>query len=828
MEPGAEELRGVPADARVAEVVLDLAGREIDRPFDYLVPARLEESARPGCRVRVAFGRRRAEGWVIRLKRETAVPAERLRPLSDLVAACPPLSHKTLQVAGWMVEQYLCGWREVLSLFSPPGLAGEIQAAYRPAKNAVGQEVPSTGWCRRVWELLVGRKRAVTRAELRRFGGEQAVRAVETLVSRGLAVVLESREGARPRVVRHYRLTLAGREVAAAGAPEEGRKSAARRAALAFLAAHREGVSRRELRDAAVPEGAVRTLLRHGLVEAVDLPVRRVPQEVGESPAPGDGVGLSLTPDQAAALAVIQEEARSGDPRPVLLHGVTGSGKTEVYLQAVRETLERGRTAIVLVPEIALTPQIAGRFRNWFGDGVAILHSRLGAGERFDEWQRLASGAARVALGARSAVFAPVRDLGLVVVDEEHESTYKQEDAPRYHAREVALARARAEGAAVVLGSATPAVESYARAEQGAFRLAELSGRPLGRPLPAVEVVDMRAELAAGNREIFSRRLQEAVRQRLAAAEQVILFLNRRGFSRVVLCRACGLVVRCPLCRVALTFHAAENRLVCHYCGHLATPPERCPSCGSRYIRHFGVGTEKVEEEVRRLFPGAVPVRMDVDTTRRKGAHARILGAFARKEFNVLVGTQMIGKGLDLPGVTLVGVVAGDTALGLPDFRAAERTFAMVAQVAGRSGRGEQPGEVVVQTYNPEHYSIVAASRHDYRLFYEQEIAFRRAAGYPPFGELILLTVAGADERRAREGAEGLAREVAAAAAGVEVLGPNPAPLARLRGLFRFQILIKGRLDHSQRQRVRDAAEGLREREEALRVSLDVDPQGLL
>lgn len=810
----------------LVEVVLDSGGREIDRPFDYLLPPHLWSTVVPGSRVRVPFGARKSEGWVIRRKAESEVPRERLREVLEVVASCPPLSPAALEVAGWMVERYLSGWRDVLALFAPPGTAGDGQVAYRPVKPA--GEAPAGRKAREVWEWLARRRGPVTRKELRRWGGERAVRAVDRLAAEGFVSVGECRQGVRPRCVRHYRLSAAVEEAASSGrGPAEiSRPGAARWAAVSLLAGHPEGLSRAQLRAAGVTDGVLRGLVKDGLMVAVDREVRREPE--GEGWLPG-GERVRLSGEQEAALAAIREEAGREAPRPVLLHGVTGSGKTEVYLQAVAETVERGRTAIVLVPEISLTPQMASRFRTWFGELVAVLHSRLGAGERFDEWRRLARGEARIALGARSAVFAPVSDLGLIVVDEEHESSYKQEDAPRYHAREVALQRAAVEGAVAVLGSATPSVENYYRACQGEFRLTSMVERPLRRPLPEVAVVDMRAELASGNREIFSRRLQEAVRSRLAAGEQVILFLNRRGFSRVMLCRSCGLVIRCPLCRVALTFHAAENRLVCHYCQHSKAPPKLCPTCGSRYIRHFGVGTEKVEEEAQRLFPEAVTARMDVDTTRRKGAHARILGGFARRESNVLVGTQMIGKGLDLPGVTLVGVVAADTSLGLPDFRAGERTFAMLAQVAGRAGRGNRPGEVIIQTYNPDHYSVVAASRHDYRTFYEQESAFRRAAGYPPFGELVLFTLAGPEERRVREAAAELAGRMAVTVGGAAtVLGPNPAPLARLRGLYRFHILIKGRLEEAQRWELCAAAEALRVSNERLRVNWDVDPQSML
>ncbi|MGE5506925.1 MAG: primosomal protein N' [Chitinophagales bacterium] len=826
-----ETLPGAP----IAEVVLDVAGREIDRPFDYSVPPGLLGLATSGRRVRVPFGSRLVEGWVLRRKAAPEVPLGRLKEVDGVVTACPPLSPEVISVAVWLAGAYLCTLREALGLFAPPGMAAGTEAAYRLVAAAVaggrgsGELPPAQAAVR---DLLASRRGPVTRRELRRWGGERAIRGVAALVGRGLAEVCETSEGITERRVRLYHLSLTGQEVAATGGfgnlPARGTE--ARRRALGILTASPDGLGRSELKAAGVSEGVLAGLVRSGLVESVERAVRRAPAEENGAALADRGLAseIRLTAGQVEALAAIRAEAGAAKARPVLVHGVTGSGKTEIYLEAVAETLAQGRGAIVLVPEISLTPQMADRFRRRFGATVALLHSRLGAGERYDEWHRLARGEAQVALGARSAVFAPVQRLGLIVVDEEHEATYKQEDTPRYHAREVALARGRAEGALVVLGSATPAVETAFRAEQGEFLLVTLADRPLGRPLPQVRVVDMRAELAAGNREIFSRELLAALGQRLTAGEQAMLFLNRRGFSRVVLCRACGLVVRCPVCHVALTYHAAEERLVCHYCHHRQPPPGTCPSCGSRYIRHFGVGTEKVEEEVKRLCPEARPVRMDVDTTRRKGAHARILAGFARGEYNVLVGTQMIGKGLDLPGVTLVGVVAGDTALGLPDFRAAERTFTMLAQVAGRAGRGSRPGEVVVQTYNPDHYSVVAAQSHDYRMFYGQELAFRRSAGYPPYAELILLTLAGPEEGEVLRAAEALAgrlRETVGEEIGV--LGPSPAALARLRGLYRFQILLKGEVTAECRRVLRQTAAeaGAGQR---IRISWDVDPQSML
>ncbi|MDI3280143.1 MAG: primosomal protein N' [Bacillota bacterium] len=548
------------------------------------------------------------------------------------------------------------------------------------------------------------------------------------------------------------------------------------------------------------------------------------------------GAPPALTPQQRQALEAIEHGLAEGKFAVLLLHGVTGSGKTEVYLQAAAAALRRGRQCIVLVPEIALTPQMSEAFLARFGPALAVLHSRLSAGERQEGWRKAAAGEVRVVLGTRSAVFAPLPDVGLIIVDEEHEHSYKQEESPRYHARQVALKRAELEGAVVVLGSATPSVESYHRGEAWVYRLVQMESRIGGRPLPAVRVVDLGAELRSGNRSLFSRALREAMAERLVRGEQVILFLNRRGFAAAVVCRNCGYTAQCRYCQVALTYHASWGRLFCHYCGSTAPVPAVCPACGSSSIRHLGAGTERVEEAVRSIFPGARVLRMDVDTTRRKGSHGRILRAFRRGEFDVLVGTQMVAKGLDLPRVTLVGVICADLALRLPDFRAGERTFQLLTQVAGRAGRGLLPGEVIVQTYSPRHFAIEAARCHDYRAFYRQEIAFRRQAGYPPFSFLIALVVNGPQEEMVRRAAEALGvclrqlKEQEGQAAGSTVLGPVPAPLFRLRGRYRWQILVRG----EQPEPVQAlTAEGLARwsqewGREPLRVAVDVDPVSLL
>ena len=449
-----------------------------------------------------------------------------------------------------------------------------------------------------------------------------------------------------------------------------------------------------------------------------------------------------LTPHQQETLEAVRDELNAGRGR-YLLYGVTGSGKTEVFIRMVRQTLALGRSAIILVPEIALTPQMVSWFRGRFGDVAAVLHSRLSAGERFDEWRRIRRGDAKVIIGARSAVFAPCEHLGLIVVDEEHETTYLSDRHPRYDAREVAEWRCDREGAALVLASATPSILSFARARRGDLTLLEMPVRVNDRPMPVVELVDMRGELNGGNRSIFSALLQRRLRECVQAGEQAILLMNRRGYNSFVSCRSCGKVIKCPNCDVAMTYHLAANdgRLHCHYCGHTMPVPEKCPECGGPHIRYFGAGTQKVEEELKKLLPGVTTVRMDVATTSGKDGHRKLLEIFRSRRAQVLIGTQMIAKGLDFPHVTLVGVVAADQTLNLPDYRSRERTFQLLTQVAGRAGRGALPGQVIIQTYKPEDETILAASRQDYRAFFEMEFARRRRGLYPPFTVIARLLV---------------------------------------------------------------------------------------
>jgi len=539
---------------------------------------------------------------------------------------------------------------------------------------------------------------------------------------------------------------------------------------------------------------------------------------------------IELTDEQQHALALIGERRRAGFG-VVLLHGVTGSGKTEVYLRAIADALAEGKRALVLVPEISLTPQTIRRFKARFAR-IAVLHSHLTPGQRTEQWRAIQRGEAQVVIGPRSAVFAPVQDLGIVVVDEEHENTYKQEEpAPRYHARDVAIVRAQRAGALVVLGSATPSLESFHNARRGRYAYVVLGHRVLGLRMPPVEVVDMTDELQEAKRWCFlSRRLEALTRQTLESGAQVMLFLNRRGFSTLVFCPRCQHALRCPRCQVPMVYHRRRGIALCHYCGEHQPPSGICPACKVGQMRHFGVGTERVEDEIARKFPNYPLARMDTDTTRGRATHQRLLDRFRSGEARILIGTQMIAKGLDFPQVTLVGVISADTALYLPDFRAAERTFQLVEQVAGRAGRGLLGGRVVVQTTNPHHLSIVCAARHDYRLFAETELDLRRELGYPPFGHLLRVVVAGPS----RDAAAGRCRELAErlhalpeAAAAFEILGPVECPLASLQGRSRWQLLVKA----PERRGVRVATRTLRPHAGVagkLQVTLDVDPVSML
>jgi primosomal protein N' (replication factor Y) len=583
------------------------------------------------------------------------------------------------------------------------------------------------------------------------------------------------------------------------------------------------------LKEASAGAATVSSLEKKGLVEIFDEAVRRDPLAHASSLPAED---FTLTMAQAAVLESIEQQIERDTYGAFLLHGVTGSGKTEIYIRAMRAALARGRSAMMLVPEIALTPVFSRRLRSHFGDQVAIFHSSLQRGERFDEWTRVRIGEARVVIGTRSAVFAPVQDLGLIVVDEEHESTYRQQESPYYNARDIALVRAQKESATVVLGSATPSLESFHNARSGKYQLLTLPERIAARPMAPARIVDMRSVFVRhGKPRVFSDELLDAIQQTHDRGEQSIILLNRRGYSSFILCRSCGETIQCPNCDVTLTYHRSERVIICHYCNHRQAMPKVCPSCGKKYIYYVGEGTEQIEEMLTQLFPALRVARIDRDTTARRRVFEQSLADFSDGKIDTLVGTQMLAKGHDFPNVTLVGVVSVDAGLALPDFRSAERTFQLITQVAGRAGRGDRPGQVLIQTYHPYHYALRHACAQDYEGFYNEEIHYRQNHSYPPFVALASLLVHGPDLGRVRDDSLELRKQLDAAneQRTCRILGPAPAPLARLKGEHRFQLLMKSRSRRHLREVADAALKAVAANGVSLRsVNLEIDPVSIM
>jgi len=774
------------------------------RTFSYSIPAGVTVEVGHG--VWVPFGSKTIQGVVCGLSEVPQV--ESTRDIVSVIEGGPLLVSWQVELARWISEYYFSPFFAACALMLPPGferkvltsvqyreaVSPEVLSSLSPEQMAIAEAVRAGG--------NVGLK------ELQKqFGQKKARLAVQALVVKGVLARTDSLEREKVKVKKVRLVSLAAGPEETGLVLEKWAKDPRHEIRVALVELlRREGraLSLAEIKSklgvAVIPLAA---LTKAGIVAVEEKEVRRDPLDAYQ-------VGLSfppvLTPSQEAAWQKIEPALTgSGEAATFLLHGITGSGKTEIYLKAVTCAISRGKKAIVLVPEIALTPQTISRFLSRFPGRVAVLHSRLSLGEQYDEWRRIKRGECDVVVGPRSAVFAPQPDLGLIVVDEEHEWTYKQkENQPYYHARDVALKIGELKKSVVVLGSATPDLSSYYLAAQGRYRLLELPERvSLEGPavLPPVEVVDMKKELMEGNRGLFSRGLVREVLSALQDGGQVILFLNRRGANTFVQCRDCGFVLRCRKCEVSLVYHRDENRLVCHQCNYRSAIPEQCPNCGSKKIKYLGSGTQRVEDEAALNFPGARLLRWDRDVTREKHSHEKILEQFVSHRADILVGTQMVAKGLDIPAVTVVGVVNADIGLFVPDLRAAERTFQILTQVAGRAGRGARGGKVIIQTFNPSHYAIQAASRHDYRAFYEKEMGYRREFGYPPYSRLILLTYRHANQTPCKDEAERVARLIEAEAArgivDVQVLGPTPGLIARRRGRYEWQMILRGNDSHS-------------------------------
>lgn len=810
----------------IAQIIVDVPVNRTNRPFDYRVPPWLRPLIRVGSRVVVPFGPRQLQGYVIGIvEDEEAFPdLSRIKDVVQVQDDTPPLTPELLKMSEWMSKQYLCPWVTAVQAMLPAVLKGKSEK-WLTATDSLEEDACARSGL--LWELF--RKRQIPLAEVEKQFPEEYL-LVPGWIQSGL---LATEYQVRDRITRKQQsfvrslLDAAGLEQAIGSLTARAEQM---RRVLELLLMHKEqSLSVQMLRDEyGITRSPLKSLEAKGWIAIDQVEVYRDPyanRRFQEKQKP------TFTPVQEAALAPILQSIESGEYGSYLLHGVTGSGKTEVYLEAIERTLEKGREAIFLVPEISLTPQMVERFKARFGADVAVLHSALSQGERYDEWRKIIRNQVKVVVGARSAIFAPFRNVGLIVIDEEHESSYKQEETPRYHAREVALWRAKENQGVLVMGSATPALETYALATRGRYELLRMPERVGNRPMPQVHVVDMREELQAQNRSMFSRKLHEMIADRLAKEEQMVIFLNRRGFSTFVMCRSCGYTMRCIHCDISLTYHKTNHTARCHYCGYTIAQPKHCPECQSEHIRFFGTGTQKVEAELAKLFPGIRVIRMDVDTTSRKGSHEELLNKFRSGQGDVLLGTQMIAKGLDFPRVTLAGIIAADTSLHLPDFRAAEKTFQLLTQVGGRAGRHELDGDVVIQTYTPEHYSIEHATRHDYEAFYQDEMLQRRRTGYPPYFRLVLITFSHEDVPVVIRGAHTMADYLRQRLAQTTVLlGPVASPIARVKDRFRFQIMLKYRDEPQLSDLLAQATAAFEEwnKQQKVLMTIDVDPYVLL
>ncbi len=774
------------------------------RTFSYAIPSNLNIEA--GQAVWVPFGDKTLQGIVLALSDYPSV--EDTKEIAGIIEPNPLLAPTYVKLAQWISAYYLSPIFDAVALMLPPGFErSPVTFISIPADAPDYDPSTLTEKQKRVLHLAQRETKVSLKDVQKSLGVKQATLAISQLVRKGLLVRSYELEKVkvRPKIILQLKLVVTPEE-----AQEEVTrllkqgKPPKRAELLQFLIRVARPAPLQEARkEIGSSKSAVDALVKQGLVTIEAVEVRRQPISY-QGITRTEPLKLSQAQETAfdairSSLLEAKERQPSSPPSVFLLHGVTDSGKTEIYLQALAETVRLGKRGIVLVPEIALTPQTIERFVSRFGQKVAVLHSQLSLGEQFDEWQRIKNGKFDVVIGPRSAIFAPQPELGLIVIDEEQEWTYKQHDtSPRYHARSVAIKLAELTGAVVILGSATPDVETFYQVQKGKYRLLELPQRvPQGATLPDIEVVNLREELKAGQRGLFSRLLSQAIAEAINSQQQTILFLNRRGTATFVQCRQCGFVLRCRRCEVALTYHLAEDVLVCHQCNYKTPAPEICPHCLSGRIKFLGIGTQKLEKEASFTFPQAKLLRWDSDTTKQRQAHQKILDRFLKHEADILIGTQMVAKGLDLPQVTLVGVVNADTAINLPDFRAGERTFQLLSQVSGRAGRGTLKGRVIIQTYCPEHYAIKAVASHDYAGFYAQEIAYRQELHYPPFSKLVSLTFSHTSDAFCQREAEKLRQKLtqeleAKGIADLSLIGPAPAFIHRLRGRYRWQLILRG------------------------------------
>lgn len=801
----------------IAKVIVDIPSKSVDFTFDYIIPTRLQSMVQLGMRVIVPFGPRTIQGYVMQVIEEPDgnIDIAKLKEIKEIQDIKPELTEELIQLTEWYNNYFVTKRISMLEVMLPSA----IKAKYTKVFSIVDADaVPESLLVKFDKDGQYPYKEAQYNDDLGQIVPllKQGIVSEVTLLSQNVS----KKKQRAVSIIEGFDYD------SVLGSLEKSKKQYELYAYL--LDERHHTVLLKDLEEMGFSKSSIDTLMRKGFVEKYDAIVERDPFETRVFE---QDQKQQLTDDQQEAYKSILESIQAHQQRTYLLHGVTGSGKTEVYLQTIEEVLKLGRQAMMLVPEIALTPQMVLRFKRRFGDEVAVLHSGLSKGERYDEWQKIRDGKASVSVGARSSVFAPFKNLGMIIIDEEHESSYKQEDYPRYQARDIAQWRSQYHQCPLILGSATPSLETYARAEKGVYELLSLPNRVNQQALPEIEIVDMRAELSSGNRSMFSEQLRKSIQQRLDKNEQIVLFLNRRGYASFMLCRDCGHVPQCPNCDISLTYHKSTDQLKCHYCGHQEVPPNKCPNCESEHIRQVGTGTQRVEELLQEAFQEARIIRMDVDTTSRKDAHEKLLDDFGAGKGDILLGTQMIAKGLDFPNITLVGVLNADTMLNLPDFRASERTYQLLTQVSGRAGRHEKEGEVIIQTYNPEHYAIKDVQANDYTAFFNKEMNYRKMGKYPPYFFLINFTIAHKEMKKVMEASKHIHKILLQHLTDKAlVLGPSPAALSRINNEYRFQILVKYKSEPALHEALKYLDDYYHDQylKEKLSLKIDINPQMMM
>ncbi|WP_391208566.1 primosomal protein N' [Psychrobacillus sp. L4] len=802
----------------IVEVIVDVSAYPIDRPFDYIVPDYLETLVERGSRVHVPFGNRKVQGFITNIKEHTDIDITKLKEIQSIIDVEPVVTEELLQLSKWLTNKTLCYEIDALQVMLPAAL----RASYKKNIKLINPSELDENFL-----ALFGKKESISYDVIEKAG---YLRQMKKYLTQGfLQLETVIKQHAKAKTIAKYHV-VASKELIHEHLSNLSKSAIKQKELMEWVLTQQQtSFTMDEMKETAYANSStIKVLIEKNILEKDKEEVYR---EISSLEYNDKDQRFQLTDEQEIALAKINHAQNNAESPTFLVHGITGSGKTEIYLNAIENSILKGKQAIMLVPEISLTPQMTRRFKLRFGDQVAVMHSGLSVGEKYDEWRKIWRGEVKVVVGARSAIFAPFKDLGLIILDEEHESTYKQEDTPRYHARDVAIWRSEYHNCPVILGSATPSLESYARASKGVYTLLTLKMRAKEQTLPTVNVVDMRAELKNGNRSMFSIDLADAVREKLDKKEQIVLFLNKRGFSSFVLCRDCGTVVECKQCDISLTYHRAGEQLKCHYCGHEEPVPTKCPECTSEHIRFFGTGTQKVEEEIAKLFPLARVLRMDVDTTRTKGSHERILKQFGDGEADILLGTQMIAKGLDFPNITLVGVLNADTTLHLADFRAAEKTFQLMTQVSGRAGRHDKEGKVYIQTYTPEHYAIELSKDQLFEPFYHKEMQVRKQYEYPPFYYLTLVQVTHENVLIASEYAR-LATDWLKANLSEQtmVVGPTACAISKIQNRYRYQCLIKYKKEPLLIEKLQQLIKIYRTEwmKKGIILSVDLDPSTIL